>query len=119
MKTYDITAFGQRTTVRLETLMYGPAPHCEKPLAIRVIEILPDGEEKTFGNLTVNLDPWTHRQDQSETRAFAKTYEENEGWAQQIIDALVATGAAKKTDITLTNDRGISFPLYEFDKEKM
>ena len=118
MKTYEITAFGEKATVRLETLAYRPMPHCEKPLAIRVIEILPDGEEECLGNLTVNLDPWTHRQDQSETRAFAKTSEENEGWAQQIIDALVATGAAKKTDITLHNFK-TTFPLYEFDKEKL
>ena len=118
METYEINAFGRKITVRLEALRYGKLPHCDDPLAIRVIEVHPDGEEEPYGTLTLNLDPWTGRSFQSEKRAFVKIYSENEGWAQELLRLLEGKGAARNTGLYIENTWGVRYPLYEFEPEK-
>ena len=118
MKTYLVNSDYGPKTVRIPRYAhYIGLPHNPKPLAIEVEALDGDGCWEPYGVLTVNMDPWTDRQDQTGTRAFVKTYGENEGWAQELLDALAKDGAAKRLDTVLVNNYGTMFPLYEFNLE--
>jgi hypothetical protein len=103
---FDITAFGKK-----EKVICVPRQYQNETLAIEVLSYEKDYDDwGTYGILTTNLDDYR----QSDTRAFVKTYSENEGWATKLLNMI----GAKKTRISATNG-WVDFPLYEFDLSKI
>lgn len=131
MKTYQIDHYGP-VTVALSIGAYQGMPHCDSPLAIEVLSPCDDedeffdpgkdGEEmplELYGTLTTNLDPYTGEKKQAENRAFVKLHAENDPWAKQLLDQLVAEGIAKYTGKIGLDAAFQSYPLVEFDLEKL
>ena len=128
MKTYTIDHYG-KTNVVLSIGAYRSMSHTKNPLAIEVlapeegVDPDPDDEDgpymEPYGTLTVNLDPYTGEKHQSDNRAFIKTCSENDPWAKQLVDALVKDGIAKFAGKIVRGDFGQTYPLYEFNIEKL
>ena len=106
MKTFTVNAFGEKTQVFCTRGKYANGT-----LGIEVFEITPDCDyPEPYGTLTVNLnDPA-----QSATRAFVKLYNENEGWAKELLGLM----GAVPTGITLRSGLA-AYPLYDFSKAVM
>ena len=105
LRKYKIDFCGEETTVYLMPMNYSNN-------GTLAIEMCTFDEElhyaEPFGHLTKNLcDPR-----QSATRAFVKTYGENEGWAEELADRI-----GRKTGHEVRSGY-IAIPLYEFDLER-
>ena len=106
MKTFTVNAFGEKTQVFCTRGKY-----VNGTLGIEVFEMNPDYDyPEPFGALTVNLD----HPAQSATRAFVKTYSENEGWAEELLKLI----GAEPTGITVQSGFA-TLPLYDFSKSSM
>ena len=87
-KVFPITAFGAKHNVVVDALNYRD----DNTLAICVYEMLPDEHFEPWGVLTVNMSSSLA----NDTRAFVKSYSENEEWA----DDLARQIGGKKTNIS-------------------
>lgn len=83
-------------------------------LAITLVEYLGEDYPEPYMNLTVNLDGWTGRKTQSDTRAYVNINDYGFG----VLRFIRETGIGKPTGITCASGF-LQYPLYEFDLEKI
>lgn len=108
------TPYGHERVVCFPTNYIDPEGF-KGPLAVQMLDIDDNGEvEDCFAILTVNIDPYTGLQDQSDTRAFIDT---NNGEHWGVTEFIKRFDLAKDTGIRRQSGHCI-YPLYEFDLSK-
>lgn len=83
-------------------------------LAIELYEFCDEDYPEPYLPLTVNLDGWTGRKDQSATRAFLNVNDYGVG-VRRLVEE---TGIAQPVGLTIQSGY-VEYPLYEFDLEKI